>query len=182
MKEIWRAVKNTKGAYSVSNLGRVRSNRRVIKKFSYPNNWFDYETEEKILHIYKDKKGYCFTNIQVNKKKILKSIHRLVGEAFCRKPKGCNTINHLDANPSNNNAQNLEWTTDKGNAQHAAKLGLYRRGSEVNSSVFNEHEVRKIRDLVENKGFSRRGLARKYGVAHSTIKRIVSRETWAWVD
>lgn len=32
-------------------------------------------------------------------------------------------MNHLDCNPSNNRADNLEWTTYKGNMQYASSLG-----------------------------------------------------------
>lgn len=49
---------------------------------------------------------------------------RLVGKYFCKKPDGCNVINHIDGNKMNNNASNLEWTTISGNTKHAFDMGL----------------------------------------------------------
>ena len=48
-------------------------------------------------------------------------VHRLVAMMFLRKKKGCNIVNHIDGNKLNNNADNLEWTTRSGNAQHYEK-------------------------------------------------------------
>ena len=47
-----------------------------------------------------------------------KSIHRLVAETFLSRPRGCNVVNHIDGNKSNNNVSNLEWTNHKGNSKH----------------------------------------------------------------
>lgn len=50
-------------------------------------------------------------------------IHRLVAEAYCPKPKGCEIVNHIDANPQNCSAPNLEWVTQAANIAHSRKLG-----------------------------------------------------------
>ncbi|WP_207657705.1 HNH endonuclease [Faecalicatena contorta] len=36
---------------------------------------------------------------------------------FIPKPDGCDVVNHIDNNSSNNEVSNLEWTTYKGNMQ-----------------------------------------------------------------
>ena len=46
------------------------------------------------------------------------SIHRLVAEAFCEKPKNYDDtweVNHKDHNKLNNNASNLEWVSHRDN-------------------------------------------------------------------
>ena len=43
-------------------------------------------------------------------------VHRLVAAAFCLKADGCDVVNHVDGDPDNNAATNLEWTTYKGNS------------------------------------------------------------------
>ena len=54
-------------------------------------------------------------------------VHRLVATAFCDRRPGQNIVNHLDGNPANNCAANLEWTTQQGNCEHAHATGLCRR-------------------------------------------------------
>lgn len=51
-------------------------------------------------------------------------IHRLVAEAFIPNPNGYQEINHIDGNPANNRAENLEWVTRSQNAVHAYRTGL----------------------------------------------------------
>jgi len=45
-------------------------------------------------------------------------VHRLVAEAFIDNPNNYPIINHKDANPSNNVADNLEWCTYKYNSNY----------------------------------------------------------------
>ncbi len=49
---------------------------------------------------------------------------RLVGKYFVSKPPGCDIINHLDGDKTNNRCENLEWTTISGNTKHAFDMGL----------------------------------------------------------
>jgi len=51
-----------------------------------------------------------------------KYVHRLVAKAFLPNPNGKATVNHKDGNKQNNHINNLEWSTYKENALHAAKL------------------------------------------------------------
>ena len=45
-------------------------------------------------------------------------VHRLIASVFLDKKNGCNIVNHIDGNKSNNKLSNLEWTDRKGNAKH----------------------------------------------------------------
>lgn len=46
------------------------------------------------------------------------AVHRLVAETFLTKPRGCNVVNHIDGDKSNNKLSNLEWTNHRGNSKH----------------------------------------------------------------
>lgn len=89
------------GLYRISNKGRVYSIRRDIMLKPKLNKYGYYE-----VNLWKDKNHH-------------KTIHRLVALHFVKGKEGCNIVNHLDSNKLNNDANNLEWTTVKGNTQHA---------------------------------------------------------------
>jgi hypothetical protein len=51
-------------------------------------------------------------------------VHRLVADAFVEKPEGATQVDHLDHNPFNNAADNLEWVTGEENIRRRqAHLG-----------------------------------------------------------
>lgn len=116
MKEIWKDITDYEGFYAVSNFGKIK---RIEHK---DNNGHIYK--ERILKLIKQSNsGYLHVHLSKNGVAEWRSVHRLVAEAFVDKREGCNIVNHLDNNPSNNRADNLEWTTYKGNMQHATKQG-----------------------------------------------------------
>ena len=101
--ETWKDIDNYPG-YEISNLGRVYSQKT--------------NKIRKILN----REGR--QTITIGKDSLL--VHFLVANAFLDKPKSKKrlVVNHLDGKPHNNRVENLEWTTDKGNNDHALKTGL----------------------------------------------------------
>ena len=71
----------------------------------------------------KDGKYRCVTATVSGKQKHF-YVHRLIAEAFIPNPSNVPMVNHLDGNPANNAAKNLEWCTAKENTQHAYRTGL----------------------------------------------------------
>ena len=65
-------------------------------------------------------KGYKY----VSRHKKLIPIHRLNAKAFIPNPMNKREVNHMDGDKTNNNVDNLEWTTRAENAQHAHDTGL----------------------------------------------------------
>lgn len=45
-------------------------------------------------------------------------VHRLVAEAFLTRIPGCDVVDHIDRDPSNNSVFNLRWTTQQGNLRN----------------------------------------------------------------
>lgn len=69
--------------------------------------------------------NYYTINISNNDNKSKNSqVHRLVAFAFLPNPNNLPVVNHKDGIGTNNCVNNLEWTTDQGNSQHAHENGL----------------------------------------------------------
>ncbi len=89
--EEWKEIELDSRKFRVSSLGRIQSTNGIITEGS--------------LHIGYRKiawEGYL--------------VHRLVALAFCPKEEGKEYVNHIDGNPTNNKASNLEWCSHKDNA------------------------------------------------------------------
>ena len=96
-EEIWKEVKGYEGLYWVSNLGRVKSKRKILKPIN-----------GEYLHVGLSKNGIQKTLY----------VHRLVAEAFIENAYNYTHINHIDENKYNNNIDNLEWCTNKYNINY----------------------------------------------------------------
>lgn len=100
--EVWKTIEGYDGRYQISNYGRVWN---VVTQ-SY-------------MKLQLKKTGYYSVNLmKPNKKAVTERVHRLVALYFCNKPEGCNVVNHIDSDKTNNCAKNLEWTTVSGNTKH----------------------------------------------------------------
>jgi hypothetical protein len=121
--EIWKDVKDYEGLYLVSNLGRIKSLKRTVKRIDGKVNFIN----ERIL---KEKKsGANYRAVELcglgNKRTSTTStIHRIVAKAFIENPENKPDVNHLDGNKGNNQASNLQWSTKSENSKHAYDLGL----------------------------------------------------------
>ena len=107
-EKIWKQI-NGFTRYKISNYGdilNVKSNR--------------------ILKTHKDRSGYIRVDIQQKINGVIKerksSIHRLLAENFIPNPNNYEYVNHIDANKSNFDLNNLEWCTQKQNIYHSKHI------------------------------------------------------------
>lgn len=122
--EIWKDIIGYEGIYVISNQGRIASLNRVQKD----KNGKEKRYNGKMLHLHPNSSGYL--RVQLKRDGTIKHhfVHRLVAIHFVENPHSENIIvNHIDSNYLNNNASNLEWTTYKGNMEHAKANGRLRR-------------------------------------------------------
>ena len=107
------AIKGYEGLYEIDENGGVYSiaigkSRRTGKLKPYLNN-----------------SGYLRVNLYDRNGKAHKYyVHRLVAEHFLKKETGCHNVDHKDCNKLNNNANNLEWITQKENIRRSLVNGL----------------------------------------------------------
>ncbi len=100
MKEIWKDIVGYEGLYQVSNLGNVKSKRKVLS-----------QTKGKYLKVILSKNG---------KEKVV-NVHRLVAQAFIPNIDNLPQVNHKDENKYNNKVENLEWCDNKYNNNYKDK-------------------------------------------------------------
>ena len=118
-KEIWRPVhiKEYKGFYEVSDLGRVKSLTRYCKQNGYNIFHLD-EREGKILTPVQNHRGYYLVGLSIENKYKRYTVASLVAHAFpeiCGKPFPGAQINHLNEDKSDNRAINLRFCTASDN-------------------------------------------------------------------
>ena len=137
--------------YEVSNFGRVRHDGRVLSG-----------------SIHKD--GYMFVNIRGKQC----ARHRLVAEVFIENPENKPFVNHIDGNKQNNSVDNLEWCTQSENTKHAYDSDLQPKGLSTYKGKFTSEEREQIKNEWDSGAYSRRQLAKKYGVSHTCINDIIN--------
>lgn len=116
----WRSVKGYDGRYLVSNTGLIYSkmSNKVLKPNKMSNGYLSVE-------LFKDGKS----------KRLL--IHRIVAEAFIDNPESLPIVNHKDEDRTNNSVDNLEWCTQKYNANYGNALEKKKRNRTVSDAVKN---------------------------------------------
>ena len=72
----------------------------------------------KYLNQEKGKDGYYYVQLCEKGKRKRVSVHRLVAETFIENPCSLPMVNHKDENRENNDVKNLEWCTEKYNANY----------------------------------------------------------------
>lgn len=104
--EIWKPVKGFEDYYQVSNLGRIKNSRKILK--TYINN-----------------SGYECIDFTVNKVRTKHLVHRVVCMTFLPNENEHPEVNHKDEDKLNNSLENLEWCSRSHNKQHSIKTGTY---------------------------------------------------------
>jgi hypothetical protein len=139
-KEIWKDIDGWEGLYQVSNLGRVKT---------LPKNGGNGDME-RILKQGNENGGYKSVRFSRNGKTKKYAVHRLVCKAFNENKDNKPFVNHLNNDPSDNRAANLEWCTHSENMLHAQKQGrLFKAQSEGGKNGGMTNMLRSIKRLED---------------------------------
>lgn len=152
----WRQVVGDEGwerYYLVSDDGRVFSkiSNRELKPYA-KSRGYGYKRRDYTV------------SITHNKKQRHPTICRLVARAFIPNPENKPQVNHIDGNPLNNHASNLEWVTNHENQLHASAHWLTKR-------AFTQKQFEEVKQL-SLQGYSVSDIHQITGVSKSCIKDI----------
>lgn len=174
--EVWKDVVGYEGSYQISDFGNVRSLDRKIKHLKEEKT---KSIKGKLLKGILDVNGYVY--VFFKKSKCYK-IHRLVAIHFIPNPENKPQVNHINGIHNDNRLENLEWVTNGENQIHSyrvlGKKSNVLKGSSSNFSKLSENNVLEIRQLYDEKLFSRKELSVKFNVTKSNIDQIVTRKSW----
>lgn len=157
MEEIWKDIKGYEGVYQISNLGRVKS----VKRMSIDNRVL----KEKIMKN-QDKRGYY--QILLNKK--CYRINRLVAEAFIPNPDKLPEVNHINGIKTDNRVENLEWILHEDNMKHATET-IKKMGRRVKQYDKNGNFIKEWKNGLEaSKAFGKHDASDIYKVCNQKRK------------
>lgn len=152
-----------------------KTNYAVSKDGRVFNIKYNRELKNKI-----DSKGYYVVSLSVDGIIIDQRVHRLVAIAYIPNPNDYPMVNHLDGNKLNPYYTNLEWTTAKGNAEHASKTGLLNAAKLENhgKAQLTNQQVSEICELMESGQVTQREISKLYGVSEFVIREIRLGNNW----
>lgn len=143
--EIWRPVIGFEELYSVSNIGRVRRDKRA--KRTYPG---------RLLTQHPNNSGYMQVHLSRDGDNV-RRVHRLVAEAFIGPCPVGREVNHRDGQKENNAASNLEYVTRGENINHTirmygprrkrVKLTAHEESQIVRMHTMKSHTYKEMADL-----------------------------------
>ena len=165
--EVWLDVVGYEKLYQVSSVGRVRR----ISSIQFKNGI--------ILSSATTRMGYKM--VVLTKDGIRKSIkvHRLVARVFLEPDPTRSCVNHKNGIKYDNRAENLEWCTVHENNlhsyKHLSRIAISPEKTSKNKLTWRD--VKCIRQFFAD-GTSKSGLAKRFGITHDHIQRIILYKCW----
>jgi len=126
----------------------------------------------------KNRDGYRTVQLQLSGKSVTRPIHRIVCTTF-KGPMGGLEVRHLDGDKENNSSENLEWGTQKDNADDRERHGKTARG-ENNRGGGNKLTMAEAKEIKAHlaSGLTHKFIASKYGVSIALVSFIKSGREW----
>jgi len=202
--EMWRGVVGYEGHYEVSDQGRVRSLRLRGKGFH--GRYDRPRAEPLVLRPVVGRSRYPWVHLAG----ATRPIHHLVLEAFIGPCPLGQEASHLNRVRSDARLVNLVWETHAANIARRDEHGTTARGDRAGSRLHPDRVARGTRtgaythpervprgervhgakltdiDVLEIRAATVRGesigeMARRFGVATETVRKVIGRKTWTHV-
>lgn len=166
--EIWKPIPGYESLYEVSDSGHVRSIAFLCSR----TGRLQARKVARLLKHETSHDGYKRVVLCKYGKHTHYSVHRIVATTFIPNPHNLSQVNHIDENPANNKADNLEWCTGKENCNH----GLHRQRIAIRQTNATHHAKAVNQYTLDGryiKSFpSTREVERQTGIACEQISRV----------
>ena len=106
------------------------------------------------------------------------ALHRIVAKLFLPNPDNLPQVNHKDGNKLNVHVDNLEWTDNRGNTQHAYDMGLIPKGENRYNNVNPVEKIHWVCQLLEEGLYNQKEIGELVGVSAGTVGQIKYRKQW----
>jgi hypothetical protein len=178
MIELWKDISGYEGRYQVSNLGRVKSLKRIETR----SDGRAHTVAESLLTPSPNiVSGHLRVNLAKDRKSKTVYIHRIVLEAFqgtCPIGQECC---HADDDPSNNVISNLRWGTHKENTEDRRKNKKLIVGEAATGAKLTNEKVAEIKKRLAL-GVKNSVLVSEFNVSPAAISNIKLGHRWKHVS
>ena len=172
-EEEWRPAVGWEGLYSVSSLGRVRSEDRVVETRSGVRSYKGRVLSPGLC----GDTGYLKVHLSCVSGKKDALVAHLVLQAFVGPPPDGLQCCHNNGCRTDNRALNLRYDTPLNNCADKVIHGTVNHGERNGGAKLTVRDVLAVRADTR----SQAAIAREYGVSQTCISRIKLRKKWAHV-
>lgn len=166
MTEFWKNIPGFEDEYQASNLGRIKS---LAKSYKTGKGYIRHVPDRIIGGNGLTPKGYKRVRIKTT----TYLVHRLIALTWLPNTFNKEQINHIDGDKLNNNINNLEWSTNQENRDHAVKNDLIAYDNMCPFTKLSKEDVKEIREMYRSGKYSQKIIGHLYDVCQQTISRIV---------
>lgn len=174
--EIWKGVVGLEDYYMVSSFGRICALRRVVERKNRSGSPSNYTIMPHINKTFFQKNSPYERIVLFVKKPYRMLVHRIVAQAFIPNPNKYTEVDHINDNPIDNRACNLQWVTPKMNSSkehHRLQMRLQNLGR---IAVNRKPIVMLTTNLEYLKTYPSIKSAEEDGFAHSAISKVISNQ------
>jgi len=125
--EQWKPILGYEGIYEASNYGNIRSvdGKTTISSLHGVVHWKQRVLKQHYARRKKSEPLDARITLWRDGEPHYYLVSRIVAMTWCEGYSEGMTVNHIDGNPKNNHADNLEWVSLADNIRHWYKTGLY---------------------------------------------------------
>ena len=146
--EVWKPVPGYEGFYSVSNFGRVRSDKRTI----VDKNGHGRKMPEVIMTPEKKTSGHLVVCLCKNHERTKRYIHRIVLETFVGEAPAGTQACHWNDDPEDNRLENLRWGTPTENRLDSVRNGSHHSARKTHCKWGHEFTPENIKPQSSGNG------------------------------